>query len=579
MHIAIRATTGDGALERRVTTLPTRPDMDGIDTVQGLRPRVLPDLLDKAVAEHPDWPALDFMSREWSYAELGAEVEQAAAGLERLGLKRGDRFALCLPNCPYYVVLYFAVLRLGGIVVNLNPLYSVDELDHLVRDSGAHMVAVPDVKAVSDKIAEVAADPAAGIEHIVLCPFADILPRLKGWAYRLTRRSQTARMGDCPLFFPYADLLVGGATPSRVGLDPDDIAVLQYTGGTTGVPKGAMLTHANLAANSAQMRLHNFKQRDRQERTTAVLPMFHVFALTTVLNYSIDIAGEIVLLPRFEMKQFLASLKRKPPTQLFGVPTLWIALNGVPLEKLPDMSEIRACVSGGAPLPLEVRQEFERRTGVPVVEGYGLTEASPIIACNPLYDGEIKDNSCGPAFPATVLEIRDHENPDKLMPLGERGEVCARGPQVMKGYWKRPDATERTMHDGALRTGDIGYLDEDGYLFLVDRIKDLILCSGYNVYPRTIEDAAYEFPAVGEAIAVGVPDRYRGEAPWLFVAPKAGETIDVDELREFLSRELSKIEEPDRIEVRPSLPKTPVGKLSKKDLLAQERDLIAGGAR
>lgn len=542
-----------------------------------LRPRVLTALLDKAAAEHPDRLALDFFGREWTYAELHREVAHAAAGLEGLGLRRGDRFALCLPNTAYYVVLYFAVLRLGAIVVNLNPLYSADELDHLIRDSGARMIAVPDVKTVSEKV--VALAPAAGVERIVLCPLAAIMPRLKGWAFRLTRHSALSRAGDSPLFVPYAALVREEGEPTPVELKPDDLAVLQYTGGTTGRPKGAMLTHANLTANSMQMRLHNFEERDRQERTTAVLPMFHVFALTTVLNYSIDIAGEIVLLPRFEMDQFLASVKRKPPTQFFGVPTLYIAINDLPADKVPDLSEVRACISGGAPLPLEVRQEFERRTGVRVVEGYGLTEASPIIACNPLVGGEVKDNSCGPAFPLTVLEIRDHEDPSKLLGTGERGEVCARGPQVMTGYWKRPDATERTFYDGALRTGDIGYLDEDGYLFLVDRIKDLILSGGYNVYPRTIEDAAYEFSSVSEAIAVGVPDHYRGEAPWLFVAPKPGETIDVEALRAFLSQRLSRFEKPERIEVRASLPKTQVGKLSKKDLIAQEQALISAGTR
>ena len=565
------------ALEDDVATELAGSERGGARDLPGLRPRVLTELLDKAVAEHPDWVALDFLGREWTYAELDREVARAAAGLERLGIRRGDRFALCLPNCTYYVVLYFAVLRLGAVVVNLNPLYSADELDHLLRDSDARMVAVPDLKAVYDKIAEVA--EGAGVERIVLCPLAEIMPRWTGLAFRLTRWRQIARPADCPPYLRYADLVAGGGEAAPVALDPDDLAVLQYTGGTTGSPKGAMLTHANLAANSMQMRLHNYKERERQERTTAVLPMFHVFALTTVLNYSIDIAAEIVLLPRFEMKTFLASVKRKPPTQFFGVPTLYIAINEVPLDKLPDLSSVRACISGGAPLPLEVRQQFERRTGVPVVEGYGLTEASPIIACNPLYDKPVKDNSCGPAFPHTVLEIRDHDHPEKLLGRGERGEVCARGPQVMKGYWKRPDATEKSFYDGALRTGDIGYLDEDGYLFLVDRIKDLILASGYNVYPRTIEDAAYEFPEVGEAIAVGVPDRYRGEAPWLFVAPRPGMTIDVDALQAHLARHLSKFEEPDRIEVRPSLPKTPVGKLSKKDLLAQEAALIKAAAQ
>ena len=542
-----------------------------------LRPRVLTALLDDAAAKYPERMALDFFGREWTYAALAGEVEHAACGLARLGLKRGDRFALCLPNTTYYVVLYFAVLRLGGIVVNMNPLYSGEELEHLLHDSGARMIAVPDVKSISDKVVEVG--PKCAVEHIILCPLADSMPRFTGFAYRLTQIGKLARPRDSALFLPWADLLAHGTAYERAALDPDDVAVLQYTGGTTGVPKGAMLTHANLAANARQMLIHAEGGREVQERTTAVLPMFHVFALTTVLNYSIDIAAEIVLLPRFEMKAFLACVKRKPPTQFFGVPTLYIALNLLPESKLPDFTAVRAFVSGGAPMPLEVRQQFEARTKTRVVEGYGLTEASPIITCNPLLHGAIKDNSCGPPFPGTVIEIRDHEHPEKLMPTGERGEVCARGPQVMKGYWKRPDATEKTFYDGALLTGDIGYLDEDGYLFLVDRIKDLILCSGYNVYPRNIEDAAYEFPAVAEAIAIGVPDRYRGEAPWLFVAPRAGQTIDVAELKAFLAKRLNKIEEPDRIEVRPSLPKTQIGKLSKKDLIAQEHDLIRGGAR
>lgn len=554
--------------------MPISTDMDSGEDRRELRPRLLTEPFDRAARLYPGHVALDFLGREWTYGDLYGEVARAAAGLERLGLKRGDRFALCLPNTAYYVILYFAALRLGAIVVNLNPLYSEDELDHLLKDSGARLAAVPDVRSICDKLIKAAVD--AGVERVVLCPLADHMPRLTGWAYRLLKRAEISRP-DHPLLLPFAELVAGDRQATPVALDPEDIAVLQYTGGTTGVPKGAMLTHANLTANARQMLLHAWPEREVQERTTAVLPMFHVFALTTVLNYSIEIAGEIVLLPRFEMKQFLKSVKRKPPTQFFGVPTLWIALNGLPEGRFPDFSAMRSFVSGGAPLPLEVREEFERRSGKRLVEGYGLTEASPIITCNPLFDGEVKDNSCGPAFPGTVIEIRDHEDPAKHLPRGARGEVCARGPQVMKGYWKRDDATERTIVDGALRTGDIGYLDEDGYLFLVDRIKDLILCGGYNVYPRTIEDAAYEFPAVDEAIAIGVPDRYRGEAPWLFVAPKVGETIDVAELQTFLSQRLNKIEEPDRIEVRESLPKTQIGKLSKKDLIAQEKDLIARG--
>jgi len=328
-----------------------------------------------------------------------------------------------------------------------------------------------------------------------------------------------------------------------------------------------MLSHANLAANSAQMITHVGHMPERQERTLGVLPMFHVFALTTVLNYSVDTAAEMVLLPRFEMKSFLETAKRVKPTQFFGVPTLYAALNGVQLHGAFD--QVRVCISGGAPLPLDVRQKFEAKTGVRVVEGYGLSEASPIIACNPL-EGLVKDNSCGPAFPGTALEIRDPDNLDKVMSQGQRGEVCARGPQVMAGYWNRPKETDATFVYGALRTGDIGYLDEDGYLFLVDRIKDLILCSGYNVYPRIIEDALYEHPAVAEAVVIGVPDPYRGQSPKAFVALHQGDIVSEDELLDFLKPRLNKIEMPSAIEFRASLPKTMVGKLSKKELVAEE---------
>jgi long-chain acyl-CoA synthetase len=328
-----------------------------------------------------------------------------------------------------------------------------------------------------------------------------------------------------------------------------------------------MLTHANLAANSAQMVAHVGHMPDKQERTLGVLPLFHVFALTTVLNYSIDTAAEMILLPRFEMKSFLATAKRTKPTQFFGVPTLYTALNGQQLHG--EFDNVRVCISGGAPLPLEVRREFEEKTGVRVVEGYGLSEASPIIACNPL-EGLVKDNSCGPAFPGTALEIRDPADPYRICRTGEKGEVCARGPQIMKGYWNRPEEDEKTFIYGALRTGDIGYLDEDGYLFLVDRIKDVILCGGYNVYPRVIEEALYEHPMVAEAAVIGIPDAYRGQSPKAFVVLHPGDILDDQGLTAFLRERLNKIELPSAIEFRTSLPKTMIGKLSKKELAAEE---------
>ncbi|WP_041864748.1 long-chain-fatty-acid--CoA ligase [Sphingomonas sp. MM-1] len=550
-------------------TVESRPGA-GADAGVGpvIRPRLLTQLLDDAVAAWPERRAIDFLGRTWRYDEIGALVSRAARGLQDLGLKPGDRFGLCLPNTPYYVILYFAALRVGAIVVNFNPLYVERELDHQIRDSGTRMMAVPDVKVVHEKVAAVA--EGTGLEKIIVCPMADILPPLQSWGFRLFKRRDHAVIPADGRHVGFRALVVRDAAPDPVAQSPDDVAVLQYTGGTTGVPKGAMLTHANLTANSAQMLAHVGGVRAVQERTLGVLPMFHVFALTTVLNFSVEIAAEMILLPRFEMDQVLATMKRTRPTQFFGVPTIYVAMNGVPDGKLPDMSAIRACISGGAPLPLDVREAFEKRTGVRVVEGYGLSEASPIIACNPI-EGLVKDNSCGPRFPGTVLEIRDPAEPSRLMPLGERGEVCARGPQVMKGYWQRPDETEACFADGALRTGDIGYLDEDGYLFLVDRIKDVILAGGYNVYPRVIEDAAYHHPAIKEAVAIGVFDKYRGQSPKLFVALREDMTATEEEIRAFLADRISKIEMPKYIEIRDALPKTLIGKLSKKELVEEEK--------
>ena len=538
-----------------------------VDEMPPIAPRLLTDLLDHAVEAHGAWPAIDFMGRKWSYAEVGDLARRAARGLQDLGVVKGTRVGLCLPNTPYYVICYFAILRIGGIVVNFNPLYTEREMAHLVKDSGAEIIIASDLALSLPKIEPLVGAACGSLKRVVVCPIADALPKLKGRAYRLLKRKDIAHEPHDLRFVRYADLIARNADPDPVARDPQDLAVLQYTGGTTGVPKGAMLSHANLAANSAQMCAHVGHMPDHQERTLGVLPLFHVFALTTVLNYSVDTAAEMILLPRFEMKSFLATARRTRPTQFFGVPTLYTALNNQELHG--EFDQVRVCISGGAPLPLEVRQKFEQRTGVRVVEGYGLSEASPIIACNPL-EGLVKNNSCGPAFPGTVLEIRDPDNTHRILGPGERGEVCARGPQVMAGYWNRPEDSEKTFIFGALRTGDIGYLDEDGYLFLVDRIKDMILCGGYNVYPRIIEDALYEHPMVHEAIVIGVPDAYRGQSPKAFVALHPGDVLDQDTLMAFLRERLNKIEMPSSIEFRDSLPKTLVGKLSKKELVEEE---------
>lgn len=547
-----------------------------LDAQGNLRPRLLTELLDHAVEMYPQRVCVDFLGREWTYAQIGELVDRVATGLQAAGLGKGDRFGLCLPNTPYSVILYFAVLRAGGTVVNLNPLYSESEVEFLITDSGAKMVAVPDLEILHGKVAAAWGKPdeagKVALEKIVLCPMADVLPFWKGVGLRTLKRSALAKRRAGVGYLDYRKLAAYPAAPAKIEQHPDDVAVLQYTGGTTGRPKGAMLTHANLAANSAQMMLHVGEEREIQERTLGVLPLFHVFALTCVLNFGIDTAAELVLLPRFEMDEVLKAIARKPPTQIFGVPTIYNALGSLPDDRVPDLSAVRTSISGGAPLPLEIRQQYERRTGSPVSEGYGLTEAAPIITSNPLLGRRpVKENSAGPAFPHTIIEIRDPETGECCKGVGEKGEICARGPQVMKGYWNHPEATAETFVDGALKTGDIGYLDKDGYLFIVDRIKDLILCSGYNVYPRVIEDAAYEHPAVKEAIAIGIPHDYRGEAPKLYIAVRPGAELDAATLHEFLKMRLSPIEMPDAYEFRDELPKTLVGKLEKKQLVAEER--------
>lgn len=533
-----------------------------------LRPRLVTDMLDETVSRFGQRPAIDFLGAVTTFRELSVLADRAAAGLQAIGVQPGDRVALCLPNLPAYPILYLGALRAGAVVVNLNPLYVERELEALLRDSGARVVATCDIPDIHARVVQVA--QRLELEKIVTCPVADALPALKRIAYRLFRRASIARPLTGPRHMRLADLLAGGARAWPATITPDDPAVLQYTGGTTGVPKAAVLSHANLVANADALVQHIGNDRPGQDRIVGVLPLFHVFALTTVLNAALRTGAEMVLLPRFELKALLATLRRKPPTYLPAVPTIYGAIAAAARTQRIDLSGLRACISGGAPLPAETREAFARTAGGHVIEGYGLSEASPVIACNPI-DGSGRPGAAGVAYPGTTIEIRDPENPTRIMPLGQLGEVCASGPQVMRGYWNRPDETRDVFVDGMLRTGDIGYLDDTGQLFIVDRIKDVILCGGYNVYPRMIEEAALEHDAVAEAIAIGVPDDYRGEAPKLFVTLRAGASATPDELCEFLRKLLSKIELPREIEIRTELPKTLIGKLSKKELVAEER--------
>ena len=538
----------------------------GIAWDMPLPPMTLVEIFEGAVARFADRPCLDFMGRRWSYAEVGALVGRAAAGFRALGAGPGTRIGLCLPNGPHYVVAFFAALRCGATVVNFNPLYVAAELAAQATDSGTEIMVAPDLEPVLGRVLGLLGQ--GPLRQVVACRFAAALPFPKSVLFRLAKRKAIGRMpaGD-PRVLRWERLLEA-APVAQPAPRPEDVAVLQYTGGTTGTPKGAMLTHANLAANLRQVMAWSPQCRPGEERMLAVLPFFHVFALTAVLGAAIGQGAQLVMLPRFEPAMLIAALRRTRPTIFHGVPTLLKAVidHGATAA---DLASVKICISGGAPLPLEIKHAFEARSGCRVVEGYGLTEASPVCFCNPV-EGSPAEGSIGLPVPGVLAEIRALDDPARVLPIGERGELCVAGPNVMAGYWKRPAETAAAIGpDGFLHTGDVGIMAEDGTVTLVDRIKDLIICSGYNVYPRMIEEALYQHPDVVAATVVGQPDPYRGESPAAFVQLQPGSTATPEALREFLKTRLSAIELPRLIEIRPDLPRTAVGKLSKKELKAE----------
>lgn len=546
-----------------------RAEHDGDSTLSIDGVATLPDLLVRAARLYGRRPAIDFLGRRWTWRSVLREVEKVAAGLQAIGLKPGERVGLCLPNTPYYVIAYYAVLRAGGIVVNYNPLYVERELEHQVRDSGTTIMVVVDLKAIHSKIAAVA--ERTDLRKIVVCRFGRALPPSKSMMFRLFRgRDVVAHLPKDGRHVDYVTLARTRGPICECVLRPDDIALLQYTGGTTGIPKAAMLSHANLIANTAQNEAYDPTRKAGYERVLGVLPLFHVFAMTVVMNASVHLGSEMILLPRFDVADTLKTIMRRKPTTFPAVPTIYAAIAQAAQAKHLDLSFISSCISGGAPLPMEVGDLFMKVANARLVEGYGLTEASPVVTCNPSR-GVVKYGSIGLPLVHTIVEIRDPDT-RALCPSGERGEIVVRGPQVMRGYWNNPEETDNVLDTHGLRTGDIGYKDDDGYVYVVDRIKDLILSGGYNVYPRTIEDALYQHPDVVEAIVIGIPDRYRGEAAKAFVVLRPAAKATAGDLQVFLVDYLSKIERPKEIEIRKTLPKTGIGKPSRKELVAEEAE-------
>lgn len=538
-----------------------------VDWNTPLTPQPMHRIFDSAAERFADNVCTNFLGKTETYGNLKSSIDRTAAGLQARGVKKGDRVGLLLPNSPTFIIYYFAILKAGGIVVNYNPLYTVEELAYQVRDSGTEILVTLDLKILFEKADALTRDGV--LKQTIVANFTPLLPPAKAVLYRLFKARELADIAEAVQAgraIRDQDVAQPDGELEPIEIDPQtDIAVLQYTGGTTGTPKGAMLTHANLSCNVQQVALWAPTLEDGKERVLGALPFFHVFAMTVVMNFAIYRGCEIIIMPRFQLDDALKLITRAKPTVMPGVPTLFNAMLNHPKLSTFDLSSLKFCLSGGAALPLDTKTRFEAVTGCKLVEGYGLSETSPVATCNPI-DGVVKDGSIGVPLPQTRVTLRDLEDPTKEVPPGDKGEVAIAGPQVMMGYWKNDEASEQSFVGEYFRTGDVAVCDEDGFYFIVDRIKDLILCSGYNVYPRRIEEAIQVHPAVEEVTVIGIPDEYRGEAPKAFVKVLAGQTLDADALFEHLKPKLSKIEMPAEIVFRDDLPKTMIGKLSKKEL-------------
>ncbi len=534
-------------------------------------PKVKPvyAILDETVARMPGRPCVDFLGKVSTYAEIGESITHAAKGLQRLGLEKGDRIGLCLPNCPYYIIIYYAALKIGLTVVNFNPLYTKEEIRDQIIDSGTVLMVTLDLKTIYRKVK--AGLQGTPLKYIVVCSLADALPPVKELLFRAFKRNQIADINFDDRILSYDQMASVGSKYQRVEIDPErDIALLQYTGGTTGKPKGAMLSHANITANTQQVQLWMGDVDPDGERILCAIPFFHVFAMTAAMNLGIATGSELILLPRFNLKDVLKTIDARKPTLFPAVPTIFNAISGFEQIGQYDLSSIRFCISGGAPLPGAVKANFEELTGCVVVEGYGLSETSPVLTCNPP-DGPNKTDSIGLPLNWTEIEIRDIDHPERPVADGIRGILTVRGPQVMAGYWGNPVETSAALRDGWLITGDVGYRDDDGYLFLTDRLSDVIICSGFKVYPRVIEEVFYQHSDVEEVVVIGIDDDYRGQSPMAFVKLKAGASIDGPQLLDIVAQNLNPIERPVAVEIRNELPKTMIGKLSKKELVAENR--------
>lgn len=529
------------------------------------------DYLKKAAEETPHKIAIHFMGKELTYKEVYDSAMKLAGYLQEIGIRKNDRVAIMLPNIPQSVISYYGILFAGGIVVQTNPLYMERELEYQMKDSGAKAIIVMDI--LYPRVTKVM--PQTELQHVIVTAIKDFLPFPKNLVYPFIQKKQygivvnVKHEGNIHLLTEILKQPLRELEGFEFNFE-EDLALLQYTGGTTGFPKGVMLTHQNLVANATMCGAWLHKSKPGEEVVLGILPFFHVYGMTTVLILSIMQGNKMVLLPKFDVETTLKTIQKQRPTLFPGAPTIYIGLLNHPDLKKYDLSSIDACISGSAALPVEVQQKFEEVTGGKLVEGYGLTESSPVTHANFVWDRPRIKGSIGVPWPDTDSAILSMQTGEPLPP-GEVGEIAVKGPQVMKGYWNRPEDTAETLKDGWLLTGDLGYMDEDGYFYVVDRKKDMIIAGGFNIYPREIEEVLYEHHAIQEVVAAGIPDPYRGETVKAYIVLKEGASVTENELDEFARRHLAAYKVPRVYEIREELPKTAVGKILRRALVDEER--------
>lgn len=537
---------------------------------------IVQDILQDAVQRWPQQPAIGFMGRSISYSELDDMVKRLAKGLQGLGVGPGVRVGLFLPNAPHHTIAFFAILRAGGTVVNYSPLDAPAVLKHKIEDSQTDVLITLDLALLYPQMAAMLGS--TRLKKLIVGSMAEMSVAPDAVHAKMQAAGQLAEVKwDDERILRFAEVLDndGQYQPHPVGDPNTAIAVLQYTGGTTGLPKGAMLTHANLTAAVCQSVLTAGPViTPGQERFLGVLPLFHIYALLANMLFCIKVGAQIVQYPRFDPKEALQAISELKLTVFCGVPTMFTALIDHPDTPEHDLHSLKYCLSGGAPLPVEVGLRYTSITGCPVAESWGMTETSPTGTFTPTVDGVLKNKpgSCGIPVPGLDMKLLALDGSGQYVPLGEKGEICVKGPNVMAGYWQRPDASAESLTaDGYFRTGDVAYMDEQGYVYIVDRCKDMLLCSGFNVYPRVLEEAIYQHPDVNEVCVIGIPDAYRGQSPKAFISLKSGaKGFTLEQLQDFLKDKLGKHEMVQALEIRDQLPKTPVGKLSKKDLVDEE---------